>query len=99
KDAARIARDFTLLTPTLRKWKWKQDREKKGEAAGWAGPSHDDRAWKSTDVAVDTWSALGLHNYMGAVWYRISVKVPAIPAGKKVYLWVGSTDGSVKVFV
>jgi hypothetical protein len=25
--------------------------------------------------------------------------VPAVPKGKKVYLWLGSTDGSAKVFV
>ena len=36
---------------------------------------------------------------MGPVWYRSAVKVPAVPAGKKVYLWLGSTDGRVKVFV
>jgi hypothetical protein len=60
---------------------------------------HDDAAWKTTDPAVDTWSALGLHNYMGSVWYRANVKLPAIPAAKKVYLWIGATDGRVKVFV
>jgi hypothetical protein len=98
KDAARVARDFTLLTPALRTWRWQQDREKKGEAAGWAA-SFADGGWKTTDVPVDTWSALGLHNYMGSLWYRTEVKLPALPAGKKVYLWVGATDGAVKVFV
>jgi hypothetical protein len=97
KDAGRLARDFTLLTPTLRQWRWRQDR--KGESAGWAGPAFDDSDWKTTDVAVDTWSALGLHNYMGSLWYRNTVTLPAAPAGKKVYLWIGATDGSVQVFV
>ena len=27
------------------------------------------------------------------------MKLPAAPAGKKVYLWLGTTDGAVKVFV
>jgi hypothetical protein len=25
--------------------------------------------------------------------------VPAVPAGKKVYLWISSTDGTAKVFI
>jgi hypothetical protein len=33
------------------------------------------------------------------MWYRARVELPAVPAGKKVFLWVGSTDGGVKVFV
>jgi hypothetical protein len=99
QDAGRIARDFTLLTPTLRNWRWQQDKNKKGEANGWSAPAFDDSKWKSTDVIVDTWSALGLHNYMGAVWYRTSVKLPPASPGKKISLWIGSTDGSVKVFV
>jgi hypothetical protein len=50
-------------------------------------------------VAVDSWSALGLHNYLGSLWYRAAVKLPAAPSGKKTFLWIGSTDGRVKVFV
>jgi hypothetical protein len=36
---------------------------------------------------------------MGAAWYRTRLNLPALPKGKKVYLWVGATDGRVKVFV
>ena len=100
EDAARVSAGFQVLTtPPLRQWRYQPDKEKKGEAAGWFKPGFDDAAWKTTDCAVDTWSALGLHNYMGSVWYRTAVKVPAVPAGKKVYLWLGATDGRVKVFV
>ncbi|HKB38706.1 MAG TPA: DUF4838 domain-containing protein [Gemmataceae bacterium] len=99
-DAARVARDFTVLTtPVLRSFRYAVDREKKGEASGWAGVKFDATAWKTTDVAVDTWSALGLHNYMGSLWYRTGVKLPAVPKGKKVFLWIGATDGRVKLFV
>jgi hypothetical protein len=99
-DAARIAATFRILTdPPLRTWRYHPDKAKKGESAGWAKPDFDDSGWKTTDCAVDTWSALGLHNYMGALWYRTKVKVPALPSGAKVRLWVGSTDGRVKVFV
>lgn len=31
--------------------------------------------------------------------YRTSQKLTAAPEGKKVFLWIGSTDGSAKVFV
>lgn len=98
-DAARIATTHTLLTPALREWRWQVDREKAGEKAGWSSPTFDDSKWKVQEPTVNTWSSLGLHNYMGSMWYRTSVKVPAIPTGKKAYLWIGSTDGSVKVFV
>jgi hypothetical protein len=65
EDAARVAAGFRILTdPPLRRWRYRPDRDKKGEAAGWSGPGFDDGAWKTTDCAVDTWSALGLHNYM-----------------------------------
>lgn len=100
EDGARVAREFQVLTePPLRRWSYQPDSEKKVESAGWARPEFDDASWKTTDCAVDTWSDLGLHNYMGSLWYRTRVKLPAVPAGKKVYLWLGATDGRVKVFV
>jgi beta-galactosidase/beta-glucuronidase len=99
KDASRIARDFTILTPPINTFNFAVDKEKKGEAQGWQQPGFDDKAWKKTDVATDTWYALGLEGYYGPSWYRTTVKVPDLPAGKKVYLWVGTTDGACKVFV
>lgn len=99
-DATRVATKFDVLNkPPIRTWKYQIDKDKKGEANGWAKADFDDSAWKSTDVIVDTWSALGHHNYMGAMWYRATVKLPAAPAGKKSFLWIGATDGRVKVFV
>lgn len=98
-DATRVASTFDVLTkPPLRTWKYHVDREAKGEAAGWGKADFDDAGWKTTDVAVDTWSALGLHNYLGSVWYRTTVQLPPAAAGKKTYLWLGATDGRVKVF-
>lgn len=98
-DASRIAAQFDILTkPPLRQWRYQVDKDKKGEAAGWMKPDLDEAAWKATDVALDTWSTLGLHGYMGSLWYRAKVRIPA-SAGKKVYLGIGATDGRVKVFV
>jgi len=100
EDASRIASKFDVLTiPPMRTWKYQKDQDKKGEANGWAKADFADGAWKATDVAVDTWSALGMHNYMGSVWYRKSVNLSKAAAGKKTFLWIGATDGRVKVFV
>src|SRR5205085_1057533 len=66
---------------------------------GWFRSDYDDSAWKTTDCTVETWSTLGMHNFLGAVWYRTQVELPPVPAGKKIFLWMGATDGRVKVFV
>jgi hypothetical protein len=104
QDAARVANGFNVLTaPPLREWKWMKDDAKDpakgGESLGYAKAEFDDSQWKTTDVCVETWSTLGLHDYFENVWYRKEVSLGAVPAGKKVYLWIGSTDGSAKVFV
>ena len=99
-DAARVAADYTILTrPGLRQWRFHPDKQKKGEASGWAGPEFDDADWRLTDVAIDTWSTIGHHSTMGAMWYRTAYQSPKLPAGKKLYLWIGATDGSAKLFV
>lgn len=99
-DAARIQKDCVLLTPRLiSDWKFKADKDDTGETAGYANPDFSDSDWSTTDVSSEVWSSIGLHDYFGTVWYRQSVKLPAIPKDKKVYLWVGSTDGSVKAFI
>lgn len=98
-DAARIARDFQVLTPPLRQWRIQKDPRKDGAAQGWQRPDFDDSAWQTTDCIVDTWSRIGLHNYMGTAWYRTTVEAPDAKAGRKLRLWIGATDGRVRVFV
>jgi hypothetical protein len=98
-DAARIAKSFAFVQPPLRQWRYAVDKEKKGESLGWHKADFDDKAWKTTDPCVDTWFALGLDTYYGPMFYRANVKLPAVPAGKKTFLWISSTDGSAKVFV
>lgn len=100
KDATRLAKDFQILTPKpIRQFRWTKDADKQGEPAGYAKADFDDTAWQTTDVCVETWSTLGMHNYFKSVWYRTKVTIPAMPAGKRVWLWLASTDGSAKVFV
>lgn len=100
KDASRIATDFQILTvPPLGPFRFRIDRENTGESQGWQRPDFDDQAWKPADPSRDSLSALGHHDYFGRMWYRTATRIPATPKGKRVWLWVGATDGSAKVFV
>lgn len=62
-------------------------------------PGFDDAAWKTTNVTLETWSSLGLHDYFGAVWYRAVVPAKPPPPGKRALLWLGDVDGQMRVFV
>ena len=73
----------------------------------WTATAFDDKDWPTTQVVRDTWSTLGHHNTVtdmsagrsGRMAYRTTVNLSAVPAGKKVYLWIGSTDGSAKLYI
>jgi len=98
-DASRIAANFQVISPPIGEWNYLIDKEKTGEAQGMFAPTFDATAWKMTRPGIDTWAALGIPNYFGPVWYRTAVPAPAVPASKKVFLWVSRTDGDVKVWV
>ncbi len=98
-DAGRISETNNWISPPLRNWKYAQDKPKTGEEQGWHKADFDDATWKTTDVGIETWNTLGLQDFYGPVWYRMSVPVKAIPAGKKTFLWIPATDGQARVFV
>ena len=98
-DAARVAKECKILSKPVRQWRFEADREQDGEERGWQQVDFDDTAWRTVDPCVQTWSALGLFDYFGATWYRAKVKIPAVPEGKKVCLWLGGTEGRTKLFV
>lgn len=98
-DANRIARVCVPVTAPITPWRYAVDKEKTGDAQGWAQPAFADATWKTTDPATESWYTLGLQDYYGTVWYRAGVKLPAVPAGKKLYVWVSATDGACQVFV
>jgi hypothetical protein len=98
-DAGRIARNFNIISPPLRDWKYSVDREKTGEAQQLFRPELDDSTWPVTTLGVDTWYRLGIANFYGPVWYRNRINIPPVPQGKKVWLWVSREDGNVKVWV
>ena len=98
-DAARITQNFAVISPPLRDWKYRVDKEKTGEAQGLFKAEYSDAAWKTTDIAVERFATLGIPDYFGPVWYRTTLKAPVIPAGKKVFLWLSRTDGKAQAWV
>ena len=99
KEASRVAQACTPLAPAMMQWKYCPDKDKVSDAQGWTAPDFNDADWKTTHVVNETWSSIGHHNTMGRMVYRSKVTLPAVPAGKKVYLWIGATDGSAKPYV
>ena len=99
-SAQNIATNATLLVAKpVRDFRWKAVERGAPDTEGFSTPGFNDSAWPTTDVALQTWSSLGLHNHMGSMWYRTTIDVAQPQSGKTVWLWVGSTDGSVKAFV
>jgi hypothetical protein len=106
-DGSRMEREHVRLGQPLLAWKWRHNPDAEAESLPWTTPDYDDRDWPTTRVVHDSWSALGHHFSMtdaasgrsGRMAYRAEQKLPAVPAGKKVLLWIGATDGTAKVFV
>ena len=99
RDASRMALACAQVGHPMLSWKYQYDKDKNAEELGWTKPEFDDSKWKTTQVVEETWSTIGHHNTMGVMAYRTKIDLPAVPAGKKAFLWIGSTDGSAKLFV
>ncbi len=98
-SATDLVNQKRLLAAPVRKFQWALDPDQQSETKGWQNADFDASAWRSTDVSYETWSTIGHDNYLGTMWYRTSLRLGAAPTGKRVYLWIGATDGSAKVFV
>jgi hypothetical protein len=74
-----------------------------GRFAGSFEPDFDDRAWK----AIPTTTPFYIHGhrdeqgypYLGALWYRLTVDVPAGAKGKKVFLYASAVESEAWVWV
>ena len=107
KDGARMEREYARVGRPMLEWKWQYNPGPAADALPWTAPNFNDKDWPATHVVRDTWSSIGHHFTLtdesagrsGRMAYRVSQKLPAVPAGKKVYLWIGATDGSASVFV
>lgn len=106
-DASRMEAAYARHGGPMLEWKWKHNPGAEADSLPWTAPDHDDATWPVMHVVRDTWSTIGHHNSMtdapsgrsGRMVYRVAQTLPALPAGKKAYLWIGATDGSAKVFV
>ncbi len=79
---------------------WWKGLEKKGPggSGNWMTASYDDSAWNATSVP-NKWSAVGLGDFDGTVWYRRDMEIPAAWAGKKLVLELGPADDMDRVWV
>ena len=107
KGGSRMEREYARHGKALLEWRWKYNPGVEADSLPWTAPDFVDTNWPVMHVVRDTWSSLGHHLTMtdapsgrsGRMAYRTRQKLPAVPAGKKVFLWIGATDGSAKVFV
>ena len=107
RDGSRMEREYARLGKPMVEWKWKYNPGSEQDAVPWAAIDHDDTDWPALNVVRDTWSSIGHHTTLtdessgrsGRMAYRSTQKLAAVPEGKQAYLWIGSTDGSVKVYV
>ncbi len=107
EDASRMETKFARLDKPMLEWKWKHNSGPEADSQPWTAPDYKDEQWPTMHVVRETWSTIGHHNTMtdvasgrsGRMVYRTSQRLDAMPKGKKVYLWIGSTDGRAKLFV
>ena len=107
KGGSGMEREYARVGTPMLAWKWKHNPGPEADSLPWTAPAFNDKDWPAMHVVRDTWSSIGHHNSLtdepsgrsGRMAYRATQKLPAVPTGKKVYLWIGSTDGSAKVYV
>jgi hypothetical protein len=96
EEAARLARTRTIVA-TLRDFRFAKVND--ATDLGPSAATFDASSWRRTDVTVESWSSLGLHDYFGSAWYRASFDVPSDRVSAPSQVWVGGTDGRIRVFV
>ena len=107
KGGSQMEREYARHGQPMLEWKWKHNPGPEADSLPWTAPDFDDKEWPTMHVVRDTWSSIGHHLTMtdepsgrsGRMAYRATQKLPALPAGKKLFLWIGTTDGSAKLFV
>ena len=68
------------------------DPGNKGFGQGWAAPEFDDSGWPTMDLPVAWEMVEGMGTLDGAVWFRRTVEVPQVWAGKDLTLRLGPVD-------
>ncbi len=80
-------------------WRFKTDPDDVGREAGWYAPDFDDGDWR-TDVPIeDSWQNHMDRAYNGVAWYRLSLDIPDVPRGDRVYLHFEGVDEEAWVWL
>jgi len=88
-----------LVAAAPDEWDYLIDPSRIGEQLGWARDGRVGGNWQRTRTRMMTRSDRGLRYYRGPTWYRTSVTIGERFRGRKLYLWIGVTDESTRVWV
>ena len=81
-------------------WLFRCDPWLEGQKKGFASLDYDVSRDKWQNVSAwDVFESQGYYEVGGQFWYRVNFKAPKFPAGKKVYLRIGSIDDGGEVFL
>ncbi len=79
-------------------WKFRIDPLEQGLREGWKKENFDDSQWREAST-YDFIESQGAGVVDGRFYYRVRFNAPKFPAGKKVYLRIGSVDDTGEVFL
>lgn len=94
-----------LLAVFPEKAKFKTDPRDDGRYAGWYAPEFADKDWETVLTTMPFYrQAKGCvdaegYPYMGALWYRMEMKVPKIAKGDAVFLYIPTIETEAWVWV
>lgn len=96
---ARIPKSIPNLFPLPEVWQFKLDYKNIGLKQGWETVAYNDKkGWNP----ISTWNFFerqGYKNVDGRFWYRLKFKAPQFPAGKKIFLRIGSLDDAGDIYI
>ena len=90
--------DHAPLAELSSRWRFRADGGNLGLGKGWSAPGFDDSGWFLIDSGLP-WDEHGYRAYDGYGWYRQSLRAPALPAGKRIYLAFGAVAHGAEVYV
>ena len=88
-----------LLAGLADAWEFQTDPSGVGEDIGWWRPERTGGNWQTLRTSTQSWSNQGLRYYRGDAWYRQTATLPALAAGRRVFLWFAGVDEKARVWV
>lgn len=79
-------------------WRFAQDEKDAGEREQWFAAEHDDSKWAPIGIG-EFWEYELERMFDGIGWYRRTIDVPSLPAGRRVFLVAGAADEAAWVWV